>query len=116
MKITIINGKGGVGKSTFTIALGSALAEAGHKVGVIDRDPQKTATHWIERLPNLEIVRTGQKYTSVIIDTPPRLNSNLLHASLRESDVAVLITSPSPADLWTSKDTRRSLSNIFPVL
>lgn len=37
-KIVVTSGKGGVGKTTFTASVGSALAEAGNKVLLIDAD------------------------------------------------------------------------------
>lgn len=108
MVITFCNGKGGAGKTTISILLGCALADAGRKVAFLDRDPQQTATRWInETKPAIVLAQPGVAYDALIIDTPPRLESSAVRESLAEADKVMLVSSPSPADLWTSQDTVR---------
>lgn len=44
--VAILNQKGGVGKTTVTLGLASAAAQAGHRVLVVDLDPQASST-WV---------------------------------------------------------------------
>lgn len=109
-KITICNGKGGAGKTTITILLGLALIEVGHKALVIDTDPQKTASRWIadSGLP----LDSQDARATILIDTPPRLDDAGLKKAIRESDAVIVVSSPSPADLFTSQDTVRLIASL----
>jgi len=105
MTVTLCNGKGGSGKTTVAILLASALAEAGHEVAVLDTDPQRTATKWISETGGLALAQDGKSYGALFIDTPPRLDSKQVTDSIRRGDIVVVVSSPSPADLFTSRDT-----------
>jgi len=114
MIITLCNAKGGAGKSTLAVLLALALAEAGKRVAVRDLDPQRTATHWLRESDSRKVALYdgGANYDAVFIDTPPRLEA--LPAALAPCSVAVIVCSPSPADLWTTRDTAAQIRQHLP--
>ena len=63
--IAIANQKGGVGKTTTTLALGSILAERGRRVLIVDLDPQGSLTQ------SLDIECTGKSMAEVIGTVDP---------------------------------------------
>jgi chromosome partitioning protein len=109
MNILLCNGKGGTGKTTMAVLLAHALAEAGKRVAVLDLDPQGTATAWLRECESSKVGKwqSGIEYDAVFTDTPPRLDK--LQAALSTCSVAVLVASPSPADLWTTRDTAAAI-------
>jgi chromosome partitioning protein len=115
MNILLCNGKGGTGKTTLTVLLAHALAEAGRRVAVLDLDPQGTAAAWIREGESKKVgmYETGSEYDAVFIDTAPRLDA--LTPALARCSVAVLVCSPSPADLWTTRDTAAAIRPHLPT-
>ena len=117
MIITFLNGKGGVGKSTSAMLVACALAQNDLQVGVIDKDDQGTATQWVHNLgmDNLRLLtKITPGFDHYIIDTPPLLRSPELVESLRSSEAALVVSSPSPADLYVSQRTAALVNEHLP--
>lgn len=108
--ITLCTQKGGAGKTTVSVLIAMAVANAGRRVGVVDYDPQQSASSWISGLApsheNLELYRDGESYDFIINDTPPKLDRDL-ELILKKTDLAVIVTSPSPVEVMSAKTSVR---------
>jgi chromosome partitioning protein len=71
--IAVSNEKGGVAKTTTTLSLGGALAEAGNKVLVIDLDPQANLTLALGIEPGSAAVTSSH----ILIESAPLLSARL---------------------------------------
>jgi len=114
MNITLCNGKGGTGKTTLAVLLAYGLAESGKRIALLDLDPQGTARKWLKEYDDSKVTEyePGQDYDAVFIDTPPRLEA--LPAALASCSVALIVCSPSPADLWTTQTTAAAIRPHLP--
>ncbi|HBL14163.1 MAG TPA: chromosome partitioning protein ParA [Cyanobacteria bacterium UBA11162] len=118
--IAIINGKGGVGKTTTSINLAAALSDK-QPVLLVDADPQGSATWWTERGEGvmgfdvaqetnpklLSRLRKIKGYELAVVDTPPALHSDALATVAAIADYIVLPTPPAPMDLAVLLETVR---------
>ncbi len=118
MIISLVNQKGGVGKTTIAINIGIGMARRNYKVGFLDTDPQGTASQWqsIEgnmafevrrhpsRVSSMDLMDADRNHGVVVIDTPPAIGE-ITQSVLEVSDLAIVPLAPSVLDIWSSRTT-----------
>ena len=113
MNITLLAKKGGVGKSTISILLYEAFRQAGKTVSIHDWDAQGTSSKALELITGQQPV-IDRKADIVIYDTPPSLDHTATATAVRNADIVLVITSPSPADIWEAEEAVRFVQSRNP--
>jgi chromosome partitioning protein len=123
--ISIVNLKGGSGKTTLAMNLAAGLCKQGRTL-VIDADPQGSATQWASLGVNgsvypASVIAVGnlvrdvgnfqQDYRYIVIDCPPSLEGQVAHTSMALSDKVLIPVLPSPMDLWASVRMAKAVQN-----
>lgn len=106
MTITFCGQKGGTGKTTLCLLVAETLARAGKRVAIRDDDPQASITEIVNDLresgrTDLEIWSQSKAgdYDFTLVDTLPRLSSNVLKEAVKEADRLILPLKPSMVDI-----------------
>lgn len=117
--ISFVTQKGGSGKTTLAINCAIAAEQAGHKVLLVDMDPQGTAEAWYQDresdTPKLVTVNSTSLQTAIdragqggfslaIIDTPGRDEPSTA-AAIRASDLCIVPCRPTPGDMKATPPT-----------
>lgn len=119
MIISVLNQKGGVGKTTLATHISAGLVAQGDKVLLVDADPQHSALDWGAKregplpftllgLPTPVLHRDlppliGNPYTAIVIDGPGKL-TDVPRSAIMASTVVLIPVQPSPYDVWSSVD------------
>lgn len=135
MIVAVINLKGGVGKTTSSIALATAAARDGREAVVLDADVQSSASLWAmtaddlgEPLPfdvrpaNLMTMKALEQRRPrwddfIVIDAPP--TGTIMDKAKENADVVVVPTSASSIDLqqtWATVDSFKVAGKPYAIL
>lgn len=111
MNIALLAKKGGVGKSTLSILLYEAFTHAGKTVLVRDWDAQGTSTKALSQITMNGTMSQTSRADVTIYDTPPNLDHTATATAVRSADTVLVVTSPSPADIWEADDAIQFVQN-----
>ena len=118
MIFSVINQKGGVGKTTLSIHIADGLAKRGRKVALIDADAQNSTLLWSASRPGdtlfpvmgmpketlyQEIQGLRDSFDDIVIDGPPRV-ATVLKAAIAAADLVLVPVKPSSLDVWAATD------------
>lgn len=122
MIVSILNQKGGSGKTTLAVNLTRYFTKNQKgKVLLVDSDPQGSARTWHEKsdgnilsmialdrpaLLTKETLNLSPDYDWIFIDGVPQI-STMTIAAIKCSDIVLIPVQPSPYDIWASADTVR---------
>ena len=124
--ISLLNQKGGVGKTTIALHLAFAFSQT-TSVLLIDADPQSSSLDWStqregkspfnvmgfpKKVLHREIASLSSGYDWTIIDGPPA-STEIATSAISASDLVLVPVQPSPLDTWAAQKILDSLSEVL---
>lgn len=120
--ISVLSRKGGVGKTLLSIGLSQVLGEMGHRVALLDRDPEGSAMGWQHgaqaagtQLPYQVIGPIEATQLSpvdfLVVDTPPN-DTRTLQDTARQSHVLIVPLLPGAGEMDRLQETVQALSKV----
>jgi len=117
MIISILNQKGGTGKTTLAVNMAREYTKRNCKTLLVDSDGQGSALRWHEEsggelidltcLPvttlDKDVLKFTDRYRRIIIDGVPSV-SPLTICAIKAADVVLIPVQPSPYDIWATED------------
>ncbi|GGL93390.1 hypothetical protein GCM10010840_34280 [Deinococcus aerolatus] len=120
--ISVLSRKGGVGKTLVSVGVAQVLGAAGHRVALLDRDPEGSAMGWQHGAQKGEVPLPYQvigpiEATSMVgldflvVDTPPN-DIRILQDTARQSHVLLVPLLPGAGEMDRLQETVQALSEV----
>lgn len=113
--ISILNHKGGVGKSTISTNMAGYFANKGHKVMIGDFDVQQSSQNWLSQRPknlapinsweivNGQLASPNSEMDYIIVDSPAGIRAGSLKKLVSMSDKVIVPLKPGFFDILSTE-------------
>ncbi|SEJ55816.1 chromosome partitioning protein [Deinococcus reticulitermitis] len=120
--ISVLSRKGGVGKTLLSVGLAQVLGEQGHRVALLDRDPEGSAMGWKHGADESRIVLPYEVIGPIeatrlrpvdylIVDTPPN-DTRTLQDTAKQSHYMLIPLLPGAGEMDRLQETVQALAKV----